>query len=425
MPPRAGQTAVRRHWKATMKILQISNYFYPHIGGVEQVSRDLARAFAREAERVGGEKSRPEGSPAYGESAAADGDGAPSPFENFEQKIFCFNHAREDAVGTVDGVEIIRAGCFCKIASQSLSFSYGKLLKRAFSDFNPDAVIFHYPNPFAAHYLLKILKKYPRCKLILYWHLDITKQKLLGKLFRGQTEKLLQTAVKIVATSPNYLHGSASLQKYAQKCTVIPCCVSAERVVLSPDERERAKEIRAENEGKILLFAVGRHVPYKGMEYLVRASKLLGAGYSVRIGGKGELTEQLRGLAEGDEKVTFLGRMEDAELKAYMQACDIFCFPSVTKNEAFGIALAEAMAFGKPCVTFKIEGSGVNYVNLDGVTGLEAENRDVEGYARAIERLASDGALREQYGEAAAERVQLLFTQEKFAENAVRLIESL
>ena len=45
----------------------------------------------------------------------------------------------------------------------------------------------------------------------------------------------------------------------------------------------------------------------------------------------------------------------------------IFCFPSITRNEAFGIALAEAMYCGKPAVTFTIEGSGVNFVSLDGV----------------------------------------------------------
>ena len=88
----------------------------------------------------------------------------------------------------------MRAGCFAKISSQSLSFSYKKLLKREFKEFAPDVVVFHYPNPFAAHYLLKRLKKAPKTKLILYWHLDITKQKILGKLFKGQNIRLLERA---------------------------------------------------------------------------------------------------------------------------------------------------------------------------------------------------------------------------------------
>ena len=153
------------------------------------------------------------------------------------------------------------------------------------------------------------------------------------------------------------------------------------------------------------------------MEYLVRASKLLGDGYSVCIGGEGELTPSLKALADGDEKVRFLGRISDSELKAYLAACDVFCFPSITKNEAFGIALAEAMAFAKPSVTFTIKGSGVNYVSLNGVTGIEVANGDVEAYAAAIRTLKEDAALREKFGREAFRREQELFTEKAFHRN--------
>lgn len=53
----------------------------------------------------------------------------------------------------------------------------------------------------------------------------------------------------------------------------------------------------------------------------------------------------------------------------------MFAFPSVTKNEAFGVALAEAMYCYTPAVTFTIEGSGVNWVNLNGITGIEVSQR--------------------------------------------------
>ena len=62
----------------------------------------------------------------------------------------------------------------------------------------------------------------------------------------------------------------------------------------------------------------------------------------------------------------------------------MFCFPSISKNEAFGLALAEGMYYEKPAVTFTIPGSGVNYVSLNRVTGIEVENRNVEKYADAM-----------------------------------------
>lgn len=374
-----------------MKILQVSNYYEPHIGGIEQVARDCANALLPE----------------------------------HEVKVFCFNHEKGNDKNFVDGVEVIRAGCFAKVASQSLSSSYGKLLKKTFKEFIPDAVIFHFPNPFAAHYLLKLLKKYPRCKLIVYWHLDITKQKLLGKLFSGQTKKLLKRAEIVLATSPNYIEGSKFLPKYKEKCTVVSCCVNSNRMTVSEKDTELADGIKAQHTGKTICFALGRHVPYKGLEFLVKASRYLDDSFRIFIGGSGPLTDSLKKLAEGDGKVTFLGRLPLEELKAYMLACDVFCFPSVTKNEAFGIALAEAMAVGKPSVTFTIEGSGVNYVSLNGVTGIEVENGNAKAYAEAIKQLAENDDLRTQYGMAAKRRVETLFTEEVFQNKIQEIVRAL
>ena len=261
--------------------------------------------------------------------------------------------------------------------------------------------------------------------MILYWHLDITKQKLLGKLFNGQTQKLLKRAEKVVATSPNYIEGSKFLPDFINKCVVVPNCVNSSRLNIMPEDVQKAEQIKHKNCGKIICFAIGRHVPYKGMEYLIRASKLLSGDFKIIIGGEGPLTESLKSLSEGDEKVEFIGKVDNSALRAYMLACDIFCFPSITKNEAFGIALAEAMSYSKPSVTFTIEGSGVNYVSVGGETGIEVENCNVEKYARAIEMLASDSVLRDNYGAEAKKRVELLFTDKKFKNNIKNLINGI
>lgn len=374
-----------------MKILQICSYMYPHIGGIEQVARDCANALKNDC----------------------------------EQKIICFNHEKGNLIDEVDGISVIRAGCFAKIASQSLSVSFGKLLKKTLKNFKPDVIIFHYPNPFAAHYLLKHIKKYPNIKLILYWHLDITKQKLLGKFFKGQTKRLIRRAAKIFATSPNYIDGSFYLSENKDKCEVLSCCVAQERIKISDKEIALANAIREENKGKTICLAMGRHVPYKGLEYLVKASAFLSGEYRIYIGGQGPLTNSLIALAQNDKKITFLGKVSLELLKAYIQACDIFCFPSITKNEAFGIALAEAMGCGKPAVTFTIKGSGVNYVSLNGVTGIEVENSNAEKYAEAIKELALNKELRVQYGANAQKRVEELFTEEVFQRKLKSVIASL
>ncbi|MDO4219077.1 MAG: glycosyltransferase [Synergistaceae bacterium] len=371
------------------KILHVSKYYFPFRGGLEQVARDCVTALK----------------------------------DMYGQKVFCFNHDNEqgDAINVVDGVDIVRAGCFAKMFSQSLSFSYGKLLKHTMEDFKPDIVIFHYPNPFAAHYILKHLEK--STKLIIYWHLDIIKQRFLRIFFSLQNKRLLSRADKIIATSPNYVEGSLWLQQVKWKCVVIPNCVSVDRFMRTPEVDEFAKSIRAENNGKIICLAVGRHTEYKGIGYLIEASKYLDNRFRFYIIGKGELTEKLKRQAKGDSKINFLGSISDGELKAYMSAMDIFCFPSITKNEAFGLALAEAMYYGKPSVTFTIPGSGVNYVSINGKTGIEVPNCNVVAYAEAIKKLADDRILREKFGEAAKKRVVEHFLDSSFANNIRREIQ--
>lgn len=383
------------------KILQISNYIYPHIGGIEQVARDIADTLAEN--------------------------------ESVIQKIICFNEDASDGEKTcrrsetvhdcLDGVEVIRCGCFAKAASQSLSLSYPSELKKLFKGFQPDIVILHYPNPYVSSFLLPLLPK--NTKLVLYWHLDITKQKILGRLFRGQTVKLLKRADRVAATSPNYIDGSPFLSRFREKCTVIPNCIRTERLAVTEEIRRKAQEIRGQYSGKTVCFAVGRHVPYKGMGCLVRASKLLDDSFQIIIGGKGPLTQSLTEEAKNDPKVVFPGRISDSDLIAYYLACDIFAFPSITKNEAFGIALAEGMYFGKPAVTFTIKGSGVNYVSLDKVTGIECPNGDVNAFAEAVRKLAADKGLRKNYGEAARKRVEDNFLFPRFKDNIGRLLKDL
>lgn len=374
-----------------MKILHVTNYMYPHIGGIEQTSRDIMNSLLNE----------------------------------YDQRVICFNDKKGDVKDELDGVRVTRCSSTLKISSQAISFSLKKRLKEQFKEFQPNVVIFHYPNPFEAHYLLKLLKKYSSCKFVIWWHLDITKQKILGKLFKGQSMRLLRRADKVIATSPNYIEGSPFLSRFKEKCIVIPSCINEERLTVDETVKEKANQIKEANAGKTICFAVGRHVEYKGYEYLIKASKVLDDTLKIYIGGVGKLTQSLINAAKGDEKIEFLGRLSDENLKAYMLACDIYCFPSITKNEAFGLALAEAMFFGKPAVTFTIDGSGVNYVSVNKQTGIEVENGNVKDYAEAIKMLASNNLLREEYGNAAKARVESLFTEEIFKEKLNSTIQSL
>lgn len=377
-----------------MKVLHISKYYYPFSGGTEQIARDIVTSL--------------------------------KDVEGLEQIVFAFDHnsvsESKDYEDEVDGIKIIRCRCIAKISSQSIAPTYNKRLVKTMEEFKPDVVILHYPNPFATTYLLRELKKFPDTKLITYWHLDIYKQKILKNLFIGQNNRLLARSNTIVATSPKYLEASPWLSKAKEKCIVIPNCINEHRLEVDDAVIARAKEIREANKGKIICLAVGRHVEYKGFRYLIDTSRILDDRFAIHVTGRGPLTLSLKQLAQGDDKISILGLVSNTELKAQLLACDIFCFPSVTKNEAFGLALAEGMYFEHPAVTFTIPGSGVNYVSLDGITGIECPNGDVAAYAKALTKLADDPDLIKKYGQAAKQRVLDNFTYEIFKQNIIELI---
>jgi glycosyltransferase involved in cell wall biosynthesis len=121
------------------------------------------------------------------------------------------------------------------------------------------------------------------------------------------------------------------------------------------------------------------------------------------------LTKELHNRAAGLTNVHFLGRVPDEDLGNYFKACTVLAFPSITKNEAFGVVLAEAMYCGAVPVTFTIDCSGVNWVSIGNETGIEVPNRDLQEYTKALTTLLENDELRATYSCAAQKRVKSMF----------------
>jgi glycosyltransferase involved in cell wall biosynthesis len=125
------------------------------------------------------------------------------------------------------------------------------------------------------------------------------------------------------------------------------------------------------------------------------------------------------------DRIKFIGRIPNEYLRCYYYASDIFAFTSCTKQEAFGIALAEAMYCGSVPVTFTIEGSGVNWVSVNGETGIEVPLGDVKAYAAAIDRLLSDNDLYMQYATAGKDRIARMFTSKQSVKETKAILNEL
>ena len=91
-----------------------------------------------------------------------------------------------------------------------------------------------------------------------------------------------------------------------------------------------------------------------------------------------------------------------------MSEVDIVLHPA--DHESFGRVIVEAMAAGLPVVG--VRGGGVGEIVEHGQTGLLAEPNDAAGLAAAVERLAGDAQLRQQFGAAGRRRAEEHYSQE-------------
>ena len=283
---------------------------------------------------------------------------------------------------------------------------------------NADVIVLHEPNPMAlvAYFLAR-----PKGRLIVWYHSDVIRPSWRFRLFyRPFLRFALGRAVRIVASSPTLAASAPELQDFQEKCAVIPFGVELPNPGDLEMARRRAAEIRRDAGESIVLF-VGRLVPYKGVDVLLRALTSLDA--VALIVGDGPLRAALErqaielGVAG---RVRFLGTVDADELAALYRACNVFVLPSVTRQEAFGVVQLEAMTAGKPVVSTDL-GTGVGWVNRDGETGYVVPPRDAVALRDALALLLGDAALQRSMGEAAAARVRSSFTLERMIDETLSL----
>jgi glycosyltransferase involved in cell wall biosynthesis len=144
-------------------------------------------------------------------------------------------------------------------------------------------------------------------------------------------------------------------------------------------------------------------IPEKGIDYLLQAFALIGRRDArLTIAGDGPEARSLISLAAAlglGEQVDFVGLSND--IPRLLREADVYVHP--TLSEAFGLAVAEAMACGLPVIASRV--GGIPELIEDGVSGLLVEPRDTRAIARAIDSLLSAPELRERLGRAARAKV--------------------
>ena len=284
----------------------------------------------------------------------------------------------------VDGVRVVRAASAGTLLSQPLSPGLLTAVRRE----PGDLVHLHHPNPLGD--LAALLDRRP---LVITQHSDVVRQRALWPVYGPIVRRALGRARLAAIGSEQLLATSAELRGFEERVRVIPFGIDPGRFAPTPAVTERVAALRASWGGEPVVLSVGRLVGYKGFDVLIRA--MAGLAATLVLVGTGPEEARLKALA--GPRVRLLGRVSDADLVACYHAADVFCLPSVTIAEAFGVVLLEAMACGKPLVTTALP-TGVAAVNRDGATGIVVPPGDAGALREALAGLLASASRRDGLG---------------------------
>ena len=296
--------------------------------------------------------------------------------------------------------------------SLSAFFQFRKLSE------NADIIHYHFPNPFAdiLHFFCGIKKPF-----LITYHSDVVKQKFIFFFYKFMMNKFLKASNTIVVTSKNYLESSITLKRFTHKAKVISIGLDIDTY---PEiDKKIYKKYKNKFTSPFFLFIGGLRY-YKGLHIALEA--IAGTNLKLVIAGTGGEESNLKRKAKAFklDNVTFLGQISEKEKVTLLKLCTCFLFPSHRRSEAFGIALLEAAAFGKPMISCDIK-TGTSFINLHKETGLVVKPDSSKDLKKAMQFIISNPDLAKKMSQKAKERYKKIFSAEKQANDYFNIYELL
>ena len=353
-----------------MKILLVTPYFYPKIGGVENYTYHLARQLERD--------------------------------HGYEVVIVTSSERGEKSSQTkIGGLKVYRLGYRFKFSNTPIGFGWFSEIRRIIQTEQPELINAHSPVPFMADVAQLASGKLP---FVITYHAGSMKKGkpaidavirvyetlVLGRVFRK--------AKRIIAVSPQY--AADELGRYAEKLDLIQPGVDIS--AFTPKPKKTKNQV-------LYIGRIERSSDWKGIPYLLEAIAELAPkqpSLQLTLVGDGDGVEYYRrqaaqlGIAD---QVVFAGQQHGADLHAALHNANVLVLPSTSESESFGIVLIEAMASGTPVIGSNI--GGIPSVIDDGVSGLLVEPKDSVGLAKAIDRVLHDSALAKRLAAAGRSKV--------------------
>jgi len=272
-----------------------------------------------------------------------------------------------------------------------------KKLKPRFEEY--DLIHLHGPVPtFSDVFLLNGLRGMgpDRPRLVYTHHAPIDLRtfplQLLTWPYNALQERMARLADHVIVSTPAY---GDRLARHVppEKLSVIPWGVDYDHFFAPPEKQD-----------PFTVVYLGQIRPYKGLPVLLKACAGLN---DVRLWviGDGHFADDCRRQAAALHlsNVTFWGPLSDAEMIARLKQAHAIVLPSVTRSEAFGIALLEGMAAGAVPVASHLPG----VADVVGNEGFTFPVGSARGLREILTRLRDDVPLRLHLAELAQAKARL------------------
>jgi glycosyltransferase involved in cell wall biosynthesis len=345
-------------------ILHLSKYYLPNLGGIESAVKSIT------------ESNNP----------------------NFEHTVL--TNSKNTEIRLINNVRVIDRKSF-SVFSQPISLSYCLwylLNRKKFS-----IIHLHLPNYVSA--LLVLL--FPPKKLIVHWHASIDNVHenvfLIGLKFLES--KILMLSNSIIIGTKTYANGTKILSKFNNKTEFIPYGCDSSYI----------EETKKEN----LLISVGRLVPYKGYLELIKHIEIPNHWRWIIV-GNGPLLSEIKKIIDVnglDKKIQIYNDLNDKQVKEMLSKSKIFLFPSITRQESFGISQIEAISAGCVPINFDIPGSGVGELIKNNIYGYSIEHKNYLKFNNAIDKLIKNKDLLNEFSNEAIKNYNRFFTKASFTDS--------
>jgi glycosyltransferase involved in cell wall biosynthesis len=298
--------------------------------------------------------------------------------------VYCPSH--DDAPGRdiVDGIVVERLRSLVRHGNSALVPQIGRHMK------DHDAVYIMWPF-FGGAEAAALGARLHGIPYVVFFHMDVLWDGWRGTVLAGYertAEPWIMKHAHAVLASSTELARASSLGRVTG-IRVQPSAYSLELARFHPPA---PGEKRPEVPSIVFVGAMDRGHAFKGVPQLIDAFVRVRATVpcTLELIGDGDLRpgfeERARASGVGSD-IHFLGRVDDDELARTYRMGSVVVLPSTTREEAFGVVLAEGMASGCPCIASDFP--GVDAVVRSG-GGILVPPGDVPALAAAIESVVVD-----------------------------------